>query len=98
MTVHQYTFTYTSPPHLLHDIHKYYTESKTSICNSPPTPTTHTTSHYVYINLTSVIDYVYIQKESENTVTRLAMTATCGALLVAALPSDPLNSRLAQSL
>ena len=57
MTVNPDTFTYTSPPHLLYDIHKFYTESRTLIFNSPPTPTTHTTSHYAYINRTSVINH-----------------------------------------
>ena len=51
------TFTYTRPPNSMHDIHAFYTRSKTSICNALTAPPIQVTQHHTYITLTSVIDY-----------------------------------------
>ena len=51
------TFKYTRPPNSMHDIHAFYTRSKTSICNALPAPPIQVTQHHTYITLTSVIDY-----------------------------------------
>ena len=47
----------TRSPQSMHDIHSFYTRSKTSIFNALPSPPIQTTLHHTYVTLTSVIDY-----------------------------------------
>ena len=56
-TCNREIFTSSRPPHCLHDIHAFYTRSKTSILNALPSPPIHTTQYHTYISLISVIDY-----------------------------------------
>ena len=63
----------------MHDIHAFYTRSKTSICNAFPAPPIQVTQHHTYITLTSVIDYFlayghvpdYISKNEETGIYEL---------------------------